>query len=100
MTFNWDESKNSLLKRNRGISFEEIVICISDERIVDILQHPLPDKYPGQYLYLVEYGDYIYVVPHVRNKEKDEIFLKTIYPSRKFTRMYLGKELRDEEESL
>ena len=91
MTFNWDDQKNSLLKEQRGISFEEIVICISDGRVVDVLKHPSPGRFPDQYLYLVEYGEYIYVVPHVYNEEKKEIFLKTIFPSRKYTKLYLGK---------
>ena len=100
MTFNWDERKNTLLKEGRGISFEEIVICISDGRVVDVLQHPSGENYPGQYLYLIEYGDYIYVVPHFYDDKKDEIFLKTIYPSRKYTKLYLGKERINEEEIL
>jgi len=28
MTFNWDNAKNHVLKKERGISFEEIVIAI------------------------------------------------------------------------
>ena len=32
--------------------------------------------------------NYIYLVPYIENE--NEIFLKTIYPSRKFTKIYLG----------
>ena len=85
MTFNWDDKKNDLLRDQRDISFEEIVICISDNRVVDVLQHPSPDKYPNQYLYLVEYRNYTYVVPHVYNKEKNEVFLRTILFSANFS---------------
>ena len=74
MTFNWDDSKNAILKERRGVTFEEMVICISDERVVDVLEHPQKDKYPGQYLYLIDYGDYIYVVPHIINMKKKRFF--------------------------
>ena len=97
MTFNWDDSKNARLKEQRNISFEEIVICIGDNQVVDVLEHPSTEKYPDQYLYLVEYGECIYVVPFVYDDEKAEIFLKTIYPSRKYTRRYLSGEIRNEE---
>ena len=97
MTFNWDDAKNDQLRNLRNISFEEIAICISDGRVVTILEHPKKEIYQNQFLYLIEYKHYIYVVPHVYNEKKQEIFLKTIYPSRKYTKRYLGGE-RDNEE--
>ena len=93
MTYNWDDRKNVQLKEQRNISFEEIVICIGDNRVVDVLEHPSTEKYPGQYLYLVEYGNYIHVVPFIYDEKEKEIFLQTIYPSRKYTRRYLAKEI-------
>ena len=90
MTFNWDDAKNEHLKDLRNISFEEIVICISDGRVVSVLEHPQKEIYKNQFLYLIEYKNYIYVVPHVYDEKKQEIFLKTIYPSRKYTNRYLG----------
>ena len=35
---------------------------------------------------------YIWIVPYV--EEKDYIFLKTLYPSRKFTKLYKKGELK------
>lgn len=95
MYFNWDDAKNELLKVNRGISFEEIVFFISEGKIVDVIQHPNPVKYPDQMMYLLEINDYIFVVPFIRNQENQEIFLKTIYPSRYFTKIYLNREKKD-----
>ena len=92
MTFNWDDEKNELLKRTRGVSFEEMVIAIEDGNVVDVLQHPNADRYPNQLVYLVEYKEYVFVVPFLRDSESQEIVLKTIYPSRKYTRLYLLKE--------
>ncbi len=97
MTFTWDDEKNEKLKQLRNISFEEIVICISEGQVVTVLEHPQKALYQNQFLYLVEYKNYIYVVPHVCDERKQEIFLKTIYPSRKYTNRYLGEGNKNEE---
>jgi uncharacterized DUF497 family protein len=89
MEFNWDIEKNELLKRSRNISFEQVVVAIETDETIAFLQHPNPKKYPNQVIVLVNIDDYIYVVPCVINK--DTIFLKTIYPSRKYTKLYLKK---------
>ena len=89
--FSWDTSKNEGLKADRGISFEEIVLCIHEGRLVTILEHPNKAKYLNQRLYLVERGDYVYVVPFVEDESAGEIILKTIYPGRQYTRRYLGR---------
>jgi len=90
MTFNWDDEKNELLKRIREISFEEIVIAIEDGNVVDVVRHHDKDRYSNQRIYLVAYRNYIYAVPFVQDMTKKEIFLKTIYPSRRYTKQYLG----------
>ena len=89
VTFDWDDAKNELLKRTRGVSFEEIVIAIDGGNVVDVLDHPNPGRYANQQVYLVRHRDYVFVVPFVRGPSADEITLKTIYPSRKYTRRYL-----------
>ncbi len=55
-----------------------------------IADHPDQENYPGQKIYFVIVEDYIYLVPHV--VEKDYIFLKTIIPSRKATKMYQNEQ--------
>ena len=57
--------------------------------IIDIIKNPNSEKYPDQYMYLTNYKNYIYVVPHIKKEEKQEIFLETIFPSRFYTRRYL-----------
>jgi uncharacterized DUF497 family protein len=86
--FNWNDEKNSLLVKERGISFEEVVFCIQNGRILDVVDHPNREKYPNQRIYIVLINDYVYLVPYVENE--DEIFLKTIIPSRKAKKEYLG----------
>ena len=85
--FDWDDDKNEWLKRERGISFEDVVFAIDEGKLLGILRHPNHKEYKGQRIYIVEIEDYAFVVPYV---ESDAcIFLKTVFPSRKYTRMYL-----------
>lgn len=74
--------------RERGISFEEIVFHIERGDVLDLQDHPNQEKYPGQRIFIVDVEGYAYVVPFVEDEE--EVFLKTIIPSRKATRKYLG----------
>lgn len=94
--FAWDEAKNELLKRGRGISFEEVVYHINSGDLVDRRGHPNKERYPGQQIFVVVIEGYVYAVPFVEDEEK--CFLKTIIPSRKLTREYLG-ERKDEHEN-
>ena len=72
----------------RGISFEEIVFHIENGDVLDLLEHPRRDRYPNQKLFVVNVDGYVYLVPFVEDEQ--EVFLKTIIPSRKATRDYLG----------
>ncbi len=87
-TFAWNSEKNEILIAERGISFEEVVLNIQLGNEVDILEHPNQERYPGQQISVVLIEGYAYLVPFVENEE--EIFLKTIIPSRKATKRYLG----------
>lgn len=88
--FDWDEEKNAKLKREREISFEEVVDAIEDNRVLDRIGHPNQNRYPDQKIMIVRINDYAYLVPFVEDEEK--IFFKTIIPSRKMTKKYLIKE--------
>ncbi len=80
---NWDPKKNEILKRERGISFEEIACLIESGRIIGIEENP---GRSNQKLYILEIEDYAFVVPFVETDR--EIFLKTTFPSRKYTKKY------------
>jgi hypothetical protein len=86
--YDWGNDKNALLKRERGVTFEQVVVHIESGDILDIVAHPNPARYPGQQVLIVRMGDYAYAVPFVRSGES--WFLKTIIPSRKLTKQYLG----------
>ena len=85
--FVWNSEKNSQLIRERGISFERVIFHIERDEILDIVEHPNPSKYPNQRMFILDIGNYAYLVPFVETET--EIFLKTIIPSRKATRKYL-----------
>lgn len=87
-TFAWSAEKNDLLKSERGICFEEIVLNIRLGNEVDILEHPNEERYPSQRISVVLVEGSACLVPLVENDE--EIVLKTIIPSRKATRQYVG----------
>ncbi len=86
--FNWNSDKNQQLIEERGISFEDIILNISLGNELDIYEHPNKQRYPNQKVSVVRVEDYVYLVPFVENDE--EIFLKTIIPSRKTTKQYIG----------
>ena len=89
-TFRWNADKNRQLRRERGISFEEIVFHIEAGDLLDRLEHHNKSRYPNQQIFIVAVDRYVYLVPFVESAT--EVFLKTIIPSRKATRRYLGDE--------
>lgn len=86
--FRWNTEKNQILAQERGITFEEIVQKIESGAKVIEADHPNKKKYPNQKIMIVDVEGYAYLVPFVIDKEG--YFLKTIIPSRKATKKYLG----------
>ncbi|MBN2542171.1 BrnT family toxin [bacterium] len=92
---NWNREKNELLKSTRGISFEDIIYYIKKGNLLDILENPNTKKYKDQKIYVIDIEKYVYLVPFIETDE--EIFLKTIIPSRKATKQYMeenGEEIK------
>jgi len=81
----WSDEKNSWLKQARGVGFDDLVL---HGRVISICEN---SARAGQELLLVDYLDYVWVVPFVRDKEK--FFLKTLYQNRKLTRLFRRGEL-------
>ncbi len=86
--FDWNPEKNQEFITERGVSFEEVIFFIREGNLLDDLKHPKEKKYPRQRIFIVDIDNYVYLVPYV--EETEEIFLKTIIPSRKATKLYLG----------
>jgi uncharacterized DUF497 family protein len=85
----WNEAKNAWLKIERGVGFEDVQTAIDEGKLLDNVAHPNQKQYPKQRILIVVIENYVFLVPFVEDKEK--LFLKTIYPSRKFTRAYLNE---------
>lgn len=84
----WSAEKNALLKAERGVSFEDVVFHIMVGDVLDTVDHPNQGRYPDQKIHVVAIEGYVYLVPFVESE--DEVFLKTIIPSRKATKTYRG----------
>lgn len=84
----FSEEKNQLLKATRGICFADVLDVLEEKHLLDNIAHP-NKKYSHQRMFVIEFNNYVYAVPYVINKEKKEIFLKTIYASRVLTKNYL-----------
>lgn len=80
--------KNELLKEQRNISFEDVILALESGNLLDDIEHPNKEKYPNQniFIILVEIKDYVYLVPYV--EDDTSIFLKTIIPSRQMNKKY------------
>ena len=85
----WNAEKNALLKAERGVSFEDVVFHIMAGDILDTVDHLNQERYPGQQIHVIAIEEYVYLVPFVESEE--EVFLKTIIPSRRATKSYLGE---------
>lgn len=86
--FNWNSDKNQELILGRNISFEELIFHIEHGGLLDDIVHPNASDYPNQRIFIVRIEDYVYLASYV--EDETEVFLKTIIPSRKFTKLYLG----------
>ncbi len=92
--FRWSHEKNETLKVERRVSFEEVVLAIEANGLLDDLRHPNLAKYPNQSVFVVALDGYVYLVPYV--EEPNGFFLKTVIPSRKATRDYLLRNTPNE----
>src|SRR3990167_453635 len=88
--YEFSADKNQQLIVERHISFEDIIAALSNSKLLDTIGHHNKTKYPNQEIYIIEINEYVYLVPFAR-KDKHTVFLKTIVPSRKLTKKYLGK---------
>lgn len=86
--YTWNPEKNNLLREEHGITFEYVVFHIGAGDAVDIFEHPNQERYPGQRIMVVIEDGFTYLVPFVESKE--EVFQKTIIPTRKATKLYVG----------
>ncbi len=87
-TIRWSQEKNRQLQAERGLTFEMVLAAIERGDVLDDMVHPNLIRYPHQRMMVVRIGKYAFLVPYVDSSS--ELFLKTIIPSRKATKKYLG----------
>lgn len=87
-TIRYSLEKNELLKKQRDISFEDVILALESGKLLDDIEHPNKEKYSNQniFIILIEIKDYVYMVPYV--EDDTSIFLKTIIPSRQMNKKY------------
>jgi len=79
--FNWNDEKNDKLKKERNLSFEEVLDCFENGNFYGVFENP-SGNFPHQEVFLVKLSNYPCIVPFIENDV--EIFLKTIIPDRRF----------------
>ena len=84
--FDWNDDKNEMLEKTRGITFEDVIVHIQNGDVLDIIRHPNRERYPGQNILVLDIEGYVWLVPYVKTRGRR--FLKTIIPSRQATREY------------
>jgi uncharacterized DUF497 family protein len=84
----WDDEKNQKLIAKRGLSFENFASLILEKKYLAILKNPARTE---QKIFIVPYHGYTYVVPFVIDDEQN-IILKTVFPSRKYHKLYGGRK--------
>lgn len=89
--YEYSAEKNLKLLKERGIGFEDIIAILDTKGPLKVIGHPNKAKYPHQKIYIVDISGYAYLVPFERHGNK--AILKTIFPSRKITRLYRNKLL-------
>ena len=89
MKFDFNDEKNNLLYESRNITFQDVIKSILKNGVLRDFKHPNEEKYPNQRIFVVGLNEYTYCVPYVTSMET--IFLKTIYPSRKFLHLLEDK---------
>lgn len=87
----YNEEKNEFLRRTREICFEDVREALAHNGYITVIRHKNRKKYRHQQILVVKIKNYVYAVPFVWDQKKNIAFLKTVYPDRKLTKLYLQK---------
>ncbi len=94
--YDWNPAKDELLRRNRMLSFYDVVYSLERGGLLDDIEHPNQQRYPRQRMYVVRIRGYVHVVPYYR-REFDE-FLITVFPHSTSNRRYSDLSGDDDEQ--
>ena len=90
MEFIYDEKKNQILFKQRGLTFEQAIEIISEEGVLLDFQHPNTEQYPDQRIMVISIDSYPHCIPYVMDGGK--IVLKTIFKDRRFKYLLEDKD--------
>jgi uncharacterized DUF497 family protein len=88
MEFAFDQKKNDLRRRQRGVTFPQVIEAIAERGVLVDFEHPNQEKYPGQRVMVVDIEGYAFCVPY--EIQGETWHLKTLYPSRRFKQLLKG----------
>ena len=88
LRFAWKPEKNEWLKKERGISFEQIENSIATNGMKATLVNRV---HPDQIVMVVDLDGYVVAVPATVSSKV--VLLRTAYYSRKLNALYGGKKL-------
>jgi hypothetical protein len=71
------------------VSLEDCVVALESGRLLDVVTNPSVN-HPDQKMFILNIDNDAYCVPFVESNS--EIFLKTVFPSRKFTAIYIQEQ--------
>lgn len=84
----FNNDKNLLLKETRGICFDDVAGLIREGKTLANINHK---SRVNQRIFIIKFKGYVYSVPYTLDRKRKIVFLKTVYPSRDFTKVYLSK---------
>ena len=90
----WDETQNATRRKARGVVFEDIAFHLERGDILDILEHPSPDRCSGRRVFVVQHYDEVFLVPFVENERN--VLLKTVIRGPKAANQHVDEEANDE----
>ncbi|KAB0681938.1 toxin [Aureimonas leprariae] len=85
----WGSEKNASLRTRYGFGFERVLVALADGDLLAVRRHPNRERYAHQGQLVVEIDRYAWVVPFVEGDAG--VFLKTMFPSRRATKEFLGE---------
>jgi len=84
----WDDEKSRKLILERGLSIEKFAELILEKKYHAVLKNTSRTE---QKIFVIPFRNYTYVVPFIID-ENQNIVLKTVFPSRKYHKIYGGKK--------
>ena len=85
----WPSEKDQELRGEYGFGFDRVVAAVASGLLLDDRAHPNAERYRHQRQLIVNLDNHAWVVPYV--EDEGIIFLKTMFPSQKATKEYLGR---------